>query len=137
MKETIADFDKLAEYVEGSNLLYKEAVIEYYKNLGEKHNFTVRKNASVIVYGINLGKIDLIWLEPNITFTIEFSNMEDILKHLWRILEFSPSLSVLLLSSKAGCKASDVLKLIKNSTILQPMRNRFLVLDLTEEEILE
>ena len=137
MKEAIADFEKLAAFVEGSNLSYREAVLDYYRELGETHKFTVRKDASAIKYGVNLGKIDLIWLEPNITFTIEFGNLEDILKHLWRIVEFSPSLAVLLLSSKSGCKAADVLKLIKNSPVLASMRNRFLVLDLTEEEVLE
>jgi hypothetical protein len=137
MKEAIADFEKLAEYVEGSHLPYREAVLEYYRELGEKNKFTVRKDASAIKYGVNLGKIDLIWLEPNITFTIEFGSLEDILKHLWRIVEFSPSLAVLLLSSKSGCKAADVLKLIKNSPVLASIRKSFLVLDLTEEEVLE
>jgi hypothetical protein len=137
VKEVISDFNKLAEYVDASDLPYKEAVIEYYRELGEKNKFTVRKDSSVIKYGINFGKIDLIWLEPNITFTIEFGGFEEILKHLWRIIEFSPSLSVLLLSSKSGCRAADVAKLIKNSPLLAPMKDRFMILDLTDEELVE
>ena len=137
MKEIISDFNKLAEYVDASDLPYKEAVIEYFQELGEKNKFTVRKDSSVIKYGINLGKLDLIWLEPNITFTIEFGGFEEILKHLWRIIEFSPSLSVLLLSSKSGCRAADVAKLIKNSPLLASMKDRFMVLDLTEEELVK
>jgi hypothetical protein len=112
-------------------------VIEYFQELGEKNKFTVRKDSSVIKYGINLGKLDLIWLEPNITFTIEFGGFKEILKHLWCIIEFSPSLSVLLLSSKSGCRAADVAKLIKNSPLLASMKDRFMILDLTEEELVE
>lgn len=137
MKDIISDFEALAEYVESSDLSYREAVIDFYRELGEKHKFTVRKDSSVIRYGVNLGKLDLIWLEPNITFTIEFGSFEEILKHLWRIIEFSPSLSVLLLSSKSGCRAADVSKLIKNSPLLAPMNGRFMILDLTEEEVVE
>lgn len=137
MKDIISDFNKLAEYVDASDLPYREAVIEYFQELGEKHKFTVRKDSSVIKYGINLGKLDLIWLEPNITFTIEFGGFEEILKHLWRIIEFSPSLSVLLLSSKSGCRAADAAKLIKSSPLLAPMKDRFMILDLTEEEVIE
>ena len=137
MKEIISDFDALAEHVESSSLSYKEAVIDFYRQLGEKQNFTVRKDSSVIKYGLNLGRLDLIWLEPNITFTIEFGGFDEILKHLWRIVEYSPSLSVLLLSSKSGCKAADVAKLIKASPLLESMENKFMILDLTEEEIVE
>lgn len=137
MRDVIADFEGLMTYVEGSELNYREAVLDFYKNLGEKHGFTVRKDSTVIRYGLNLGRMDLIWVEPNITFTIEFGSLDEILKHLWRVLEFSPSLAVLLLSSKSGCKAADVLKLIKNSPLLADMKEKFLVLDLTEEEVLE
>ena len=136
MIEILTNFEELEEYVKNSELGYKEAVIDYYKSLGEKHGFTVRKDSSVIQYGVNFGKMDLIWVEPNITFTIEFGNLEEILKHLWRILEFSPTLAVLLLSSKSGCKATDVVKLIKNSDVLEEMRGKFLVLDLTEKEVI-
>jgi hypothetical protein len=136
MIETLTNFRELEEHVENSELNYREAVVDYYKTLGEKHGFTVRKDSTVIRYGVNLGRIDLIWIEPNITFTIEFGNLDEILKNLWCIIEFSPNLSVLLLSSKSGCKASDVVKLIQNSTILEKMREKFLVLDLTEKEVL-
>jgi hypothetical protein len=137
MKDMIADFDKLAEHVESSDLPYKEAVIDFYRKLGEEQKFSVRKDPSVIKYGLNLGRIDLIWLEPNISFTIEFGGFDEVLKHLWRIVEYSPNLSVLLLSSKSGCRASDVSKLIKNSPLLASMAGRFMILDLTEEEIVE
>ncbi len=135
MIDIIADFVKLEEHVKDSELSYREAVADYYKTLGKKHGFTIRENSSVIKYGVNLGKLDVIWLEPNITFTIEFSSLEEILKHLWRIREFSPELSVLLLSSKSGCKASDVVKLIQNSPLLEEMKDRFMALDLTEKEV--
>ncbi len=136
MIDILTNFEELEKYVKNSELPYREAVIDYYKGLGENHGFTVRKDSSVIRYGINLGKIDLIWLEPNIVFTIEFGNLDEILKHLWCVLEFSPNLAVLLLSSKSGCKAPDVVKLIKNSSVLEKMSKRFLVLDLTEKEVL-
>jgi hypothetical protein len=136
MIETLTNFNELDTHVKDSDLSYKEAVIDYYRFLGEKHGFTVRKDSSVIRYGVNLGKMDLIWLEPNISFTIEFGNLEEVLKHLWRVMEFSPNLAVLLLSSKSGCKATDVVRLMANSSVFKKIDMRFLVLDLTEREVL-
>ncbi len=136
MIDIITDFKGLEEHIENSDLGYREAVLDYYKKLGIEQGFTVRENSSVIQYGINFGRIDLIWLEPNTTFTIEFGNLEEILKHLWRIMEFTPELAVLLLSSKSGCKATDVVKVIKNSPVLKEMRDRILAIDLTEKEVI-
>lgn len=136
MIDIITDFKGLEEHIENSGFGYREAVLDYYKKLGIKHGFSVRENSSVIRYGINFGRIDLIWLEPNTTFTIEFGNLEEILKHLWRIMEFTPELAVLLLSSKSGCKATDVIKVIKNSPVLKEMRDRILAIDLTDKEVI-
>lgn len=135
MIEELTKFDELDDYVKNSDLKFREAIISYYKELGEKLGFTVRENSSVIQNGINFGKIDLIWIEPNITFTTEFGNFGDILKHLWRILEFSPKISVLILSSNSSCKAEDIVKIIEKSKLVEGYRNIFLVLDITEKKV--
>lgn len=136
MIQDLVNFQELENYVKNSELKYREAIIEYYKELGERLGFTVRENSSVIRNGINFGKIDLVWVEPNITFTVEFGNLEEILKHLWRILEFSPKISVLILSSKSACKSEDVVKIIERSKLMGGNRGIFLVLDVTEKRVI-
>jgi len=135
MINELKKFEELEEYVKRSRLKYRDAILEYYRNLGERFGFTVRENSSVIRQGINLGRLDVIWIEPNITFVIEFGNFEEILKHLWRLVEFSPNLSVLILSSKSDCRAEKVSELIEKSEILAELRNRFLILDVTEKKV--
>ena len=136
MDDFIVKFKDLKDHIKKSELGYKESIREFYKVLGEKNGFAVRENSTIIRYGLNLGKIDLIWLDPNITFTIEFSNLEDILKQLWKISELSPELAVLILSSKSGCKATDVKKLIDHSELTKNRDTRFMLLDLSEEKVL-
>ena len=117
------------------NLNYRDAIISYYKTLGENLGFTVRENPSIIKHGINFGRINMIWLEPNVTITVEFGNFENILGHLWRILEYSPELAVLVLSSKSGCKASDVAKLVEQSELLENKQKKFLIIDVTDKKV--
>jgi len=110
----ITDLASLNRYVKSSGLKMREAILRFYRELGEKSGYTVRENAPIIKNGINYGKIDLIWLEPNIAFITEFGNFEEIYKHLWKILEYSPNKAVLLMSSKSSCRAEDVDKVIEN-----------------------
>ncbi len=136
MIDELKNFEELEEHTKNSGLKYREAILEYYKNLGEKLGFTVRENSSVIKNGVNSGRLDVIWLEPNIAFAVEFGRFEDILKHLWKLVEFSPSLAVLLLSSKSECKAEKVSELIEKSDITREIKNRFLILDVTEKRVI-
>jgi hypothetical protein len=135
--ENFQDLEKfLREESKESKLSYKAAILEYYKNLGENLGFEVREDFSVIKHAINLGKLDLLWVEPNITFTIEFSSLENLLKELVKIVEFSPSLSVLILSSKSSCKVRDVKKFMAESNLFQAFREKFLILDLAEKKVI-
>ena len=136
MIDELKKFEELEEHIKNSGLKYGEAILEYYKNLGEKLGFTVRENSSVIKNGVNSGRLDVIWLEPNIAFAAEFGRFEDILKHLWKLVEFSPSLAVLLLSSKSECRAEKVSELIEKSDITREIKNRFLILDVTEKKVI-
>jgi hypothetical protein len=77
----------------------------------------------------------MIWLEPNIAFAAEFGNLEEIYKHLWRILEYSPNMAVLILSSKSACKADEVMKIIEKSQLIGDRKNIFLVLDITDKKV--
>lgn len=131
----ITDLNSLDRYVKSSGLKFCEAILRYYKELGEKLGYSVRENSSVIKNGVNYGKIDMIWLEPNITFTTEFGSPEEIYKHLWKILEYSPNESVFLLSSKSSCKAEDVDKIIEKSGLVGEKKNKFLIMDVTDKKI--
>ncbi len=132
----IENFQELENFLKESKLSYREAVLAYYKKLGETLGFTVKENSSVIKYMLNLGRIDLLWVEPKITFLIEFSNLENLLGRLFKIAEFSPSLTVLVLSSTSGCKPKDVKTLIENSRFFYDMKDKFLILDLAEKRII-
>ena len=60
MIEKLTKFDELEDYTKNSNLNYRDAIISYYKTLGENLGFTVRGNPSVIKHGINFGRINMI-----------------------------------------------------------------------------
>jgi len=82
MLEELSDLKKLDAFVKDSKLKYRDALIAYYKKLGLDAGFTVRENAPVIRNTLNLGRIDLAYLEPNIAFVFEFGNFEEIYRHL-------------------------------------------------------
>ncbi|MFH1835123.1 MAG: hypothetical protein ABH851_02920 [Methanobacteriota archaeon] len=133
--ENITDFKALDKHLKECGKPFKDALVDYYRVLGEQLGFTVRIDASIIEYGINLGKVNLIWLEPKILFSCEFGSLEEILKHLWRIVEYNPEKTVLLLSSGSQCKPEEVVKLVEQSKILKELRERFVVLDVSEKRV--
>ena len=131
----ITNFQNLENYTKTNPQKFRDAVIAYYKKLGEEKGFTVRENFSIIKNGTNFGKLELLWLEPNVIFTTEFGNIEEIYKHLWKMLEAKPSIAVLILGSRSGCKPQEVSKLIDNSDILKEKRDIFLVIDISEKKV--
>jgi len=133
--DEIADFQKLDGSIKASKLKYREAVIDHYKRLGESRGYSVRENAQVIRNKVNLGRLDLAWLEPNIIFALEFGSTEEIYRHLWKILEVSPSMAALILSSKSGCRPKEINKLIDNSGLLKEKRDIFLIIDISEKKV--
>ncbi len=137
MIKSIKNFDLLESHIKNSSLGYKDAIMNYYLNLGKKLGYTVRENAPVIRYGINIGKVDLLWLEPEVAFTSEFSSIDDLLRNLWKIIELKPMLAVIILSSKSNCKPGDVSQLIKNSMITKGMSDTFMLLDISEKKVVE
>ena len=137
MIKDIRDFEGLDMYIKSSKHGFRDAIIEYYAKLGGRLGYNVRENATVIRHGINLGKIDLIWVEPDVVFTLEFDSINNLLKNLWKIVEINPGLAVIVLSSKSNCKPSDVLKLIKNSRITKDAKENFMILDIGKKEVVE
>ena len=131
----ITDLNSLDRYAKSSGLKFREAILRYYKELGEKLGYTVRENASILKNGVNYGKIDMIWLEPNIVFINEFGNLEEIYKHLWKVLEYSPNEAVFLLSSKSSCKAEEVDKIVEKSSLVGEKKNIFLIMDVTDKKV--
>jgi len=137
MIKDIRNFEGLERHIKSSKHEFREAIIEYYAKLGKELGYTVRENAAVIRYGINIGKIDLLWLEPDVLFAIEFHSYENLLKNLWKIVEMNPGLAVLVLSSKSNCKPQDVSKLINNSGITKNIKENFMILDVGEKKVVD
>lgn len=136
MLNKIADFSALERSVKASpDLKYKDAIISHYKRLGVSLGYTVRDNFSVIRNSVNYGKLDLVWVEPNIVFVAEFGALDEIYKHLWKIVEFSPASAVLILSSKSACKAEEVARIIEKSKMTCEQA-KFIILDVTEKKVL-
>lgn len=137
MRDVLSDFAGLRSYmkVKPAGLSFKEGLLGYYESLGLKYGFTVRRNAPVVKHGINLGRMDLVWIEPNTVFALEFGNFDELLKSLWKITEFKPELAILVLSSKSQCKPAYAAELIKKTPILADLKGKFLVLDVGEEKV--
>ena len=133
MIDKISDFQGLSKHVEESELPYREAIIDYYTILGEKLGFTARPSASMIMYGVNLGKIDLVWVEPDMTFTVEFGSLTEMIGHLVKISEKKPEKAVIITSSKSQCKPSDVKKIIVNSHLMKEIAEDVILLDVSAE----
>ena len=132
----LENFSELEKFLQESELTYPQALLEYYQDLGQQMGFTCRENFSVIKYALNLGKLGLLWVEPKVTFTFEFSSLENLFKELVKISEFSPDLAVLVLSSKSThCKLKDVKKFIEESTLFS--QQKFCLLDLAEKEVIK
>ena len=133
MKELLSDFGRLKECVKGSELKFKDAVIEYYKQLGEEQGFTVIRDSTVIKNAVNYGKVELVWVEPNTMFSCEFGVLDDIYRHLFRIMELKPSLAVLLLSGNSQCNPHKVKDIVERTPELKD--TEFLVLDVTSDKV--
>jgi hypothetical protein len=132
MIELLTDFNGMREYVKKSGLKFKEALVEYYRQVGEKQGFTVLKDSSVIKNAVNYGKVDLIWVEPNTVFCCEFGLLDDVYKHLWRIMVLKPTVAVLLLSGNSQCNPRSVKDMVEKTPELKGIE--FIVLDVTAEK---
>ncbi len=129
MKEIITDFKGLKAHVKASGLKFHDAVIDYYRTLGEKQGFTPLKDSTVIRNAHNFGKLDLVWAEPNVAFVSEFGLFDDIYRHLWRIMVHKPKMAVILLSGNSQCSPRKVRELVSRTPQLEGID--FLVLDVT------
>jgi len=129
MKELISDFKGLREFITGSGLKFNDALIVYYKSVGEKQGFTVVSDSSVIRGAYNFGKVDLVWVEPNVVFAREFGVLDDIFRHLWRIMLLKPAVAVLLLSGNSQCSPKKVREIVSKTP--QLLGIEFIILDVT------
>jgi len=129
MIELITDLDGLRRFAKDSGLKFRDALIEYYRQVGEKQGFTVLKDSSVIKNAVNYGKVDLIWVEPNTVFCSEFGVLDDVYRHLWRIMVLKPSVAVLLLSGNSQCSPAKVKEIAAKTPELAGIE--FVVLDVT------
>lgn len=134
MIDLITKFDEIKEYARKSKLSFREAVVRYYKELGEKQGFTVVENSSVIKNAVNYGKVDLVWVEPNTVFCIEFGILDDIYKHFFKVMQMSPSMAVLILSSNSKCNPEKVKEILLKTEELQNIRNNTVIVDITESK---
>jgi hypothetical protein len=134
MIELVSDVEGLMKHIKESELPFREAIIDYYSRLGESQGFTVTRNSSVIRNTVNYGRVDLIWVEPNIVFCLEFGVLDDVYKHLFKLIQLKPSLSVLLLSSNSQCKPGKVRDIISKTAELECIRGKSVILDVTGGE---
>lgn len=128
----LPDFAGMTEFIKESRLPYKEAVVEYIAKQGESRNFTVRKYSSVVKHGVNLGKVDVAWLEPNTHFHCEFAKLEDALTGIVQSLEAGAEKIVLVLSSKGAVKPAHVKTLLEDSQILSSFKEKIVLLDVAD-----
>ena len=132
MDELLTDFTGLEKHVKDCGLPYLEAVIDYYRVLGEQQGFTVAKDASVIKNAHNFGKIELIWVEPNTAFIKEFGTLADIYQHLWKIMILQPAHTVILLSGNSNCKPEKIKQIVEKTPQLK--KTKFTILDITKHK---
>jgi hypothetical protein len=129
MLNLLSDFASMREFTKKSSLKFADALLEYYKQLGERQGFTVAQGSSIIKNAYNFGKIDLMWVEPNVVFSCEFGVFDDIYRHLWKISAMRPAHAVLLLSQNSQCSPQKVKELVAKSPQLKGIE--FMILDVT------
>ena len=129
MKELFSDFDGLKKHLKGSGLNFREALIDYYRQLGETQGFTALTGSSLIKNAVNYGKMDLVWVEPNVVFAAEFGLLDDVYKHLFRMMVASPGMAVLLLSGNSQCNPGRVKEIVEKTPQLKDIE--FVILDVS------
>jgi hypothetical protein len=134
LKELLSDFAGLKAYQKTSKLPFKESLLEYYKSVGEKQGFTVLKESSVVKNAHNFGKVDLVWVEPNIAFESEFGLLDDIYRHLWKIMVLSPRMAVLLLSGNSQCNPLKVKEIVSKTPQMAAID--FVIIDVSAGKLL-
>ena len=133
-KETLGDFEELKTYISKSSEKYLDALKDYYIKLGEKNGFTVSKNTSIIRKGVDFGKTDIAWVEINTIFAFEFGVLDDIYKHLFRLMAANAQVSILVLNSKSQCHPDKVESIIKGADF---MKGKYVIVDISKETITE
>ncbi len=128
----LCNFEELGKYLKNSNLPFRDAILEYYASLGEKLGFTVRRNSLVVQHGINMGRLDLMWVEPAVVFICEFGEFENLLKQAWKAVEVSPGKIVVITSSKAKCSTKNVCMLVERSEVIGKIRPNFVIIDVND-----
>lgn len=129
MKELLSDLSGLKEHLKGSELKFRDALIDYYRKLGEEQGFTVVTDSTIIRNAVNYGRMDLVWVEPNVVFASEFGVLDDIYRHLFRIMAAAPSIAVLLLSKNSKCNPQKVKDIVEKTPQLKDID--FVVLDVS------
>jgi hypothetical protein len=133
MKELFSDFAQVKAHTKSSGLKYADAIIDYYRKLGDKQGFTVLSGSTVIKNAYDFGRLELVWVEPNVVFCHEFGLLDDIYRHLWRIMVFRPRVAVLLLSGMSKCSPQKVKEIVSHTPQLAGIE--FIVLDVTGEKL--
>ncbi|MFH0862960.1 MAG: hypothetical protein V1875_08030 [Candidatus Altiarchaeota archaeon] len=134
MKELLSDFAGLKAHLKECKMPFRGALIEYYRTLGEKQGFTALKDSSVIRNAYNFGRVDLVWVEPNVAFEMEFGLLDDIFRHMWKLMVLSPRMAVLLVSGNSKCSPQKVKELVSKTPQLSGIE--FVVIDVSGGKIL-
>jgi hypothetical protein len=134
MIELLTDFHGLKKFIKESDLKFKDALVEYYRRVGEEQGFTILKDSSVIKNAVNYGRVDLVWVESNTVFCSEFSLPDDIYRHLFRIMVLKPSIAVLLLSGASQLSPQRVKQIVGGTPQLEGIE--FVILDVSSGKII-
>jgi hypothetical protein len=119
MVDGIMDGAALKKHIKESKLKFSDAILDYYRRLGEKQGFTCLLNTSVVVNAVDYGRIELAWVEPSTVFTLEFGLPEDLYKHLFKVMVLKPAKAVIVLSSKSRCSPQKVKEMVERTPQLK------------------
>lgn len=130
MIDILADVENLKKHVKQSKLPFKKAIIEYYKKLGESQGLEVVENTSIIKNGVDYGRIPLSWPDAEVSFNMEFTQIEEIQKHLALNLILNPKHIVMILNSNSDCKPKKVEEIIELTPEYEKIKEKIILVDL-------
>ena len=127
--ETTLDFPSMRAHAKKKGLGLKEALMDYFSQLGEKQGYSVVRDTTVIKHGVDYGKIDLAWVEPDSVFLAEFGLPQDLFRHLFKVMVLEPAWGVLLLSSNSRCHPKYALDIVGATPQLS--KTKYVLVDVT------
>lgn len=129
------DFKSIQKFIDKSDKSFKEALIDYFLQLGLDLGFDAKKDYSFEAQGLKFPSIDVVWLNGKQLFAaieIEFSSKDDFLAALMKLSASMAEYSTIITSSNSNVfKIDEAEKLLPMINILNTY---FLLIDITKEQ---